>query len=327
MRPNHVVNRFGDFLPTPSCAQVLLSGSRRVAFSLLELLIVIGIVAILLGLTVPAVQNAREAASRAKCQNNLKQIGLALVLYHDSQGSFPPAFSMTRYPYRSWMGYLLSYLEQDALQRQSDSAYQSDPSPWDSPPHPIDALIPSFGCPSETRTSVAVTMVTNQGSMNGGFTSISAVKTVALTSYVGVEGLNLNSLDGVFYVDSRTKLTDITDGASQTLLVGERPPSGNLAYGWWYAGPGQNLTGSGDVILGASEWNVVTPGLCPPGPYAFGPGNLTNQCDAFHFWSLHPGGANFLFADGGVRFLSYSGAAVLPALATRNGGEVVSVNY
>ena len=127
--------------------------------------------------------------------------------------------------------------------------------------------------------------------------------TVALTSYLGVSGTDLGSRDGVLYAERRVlRLTDITDGSSNTLLVGERPPGADLAYGWWYAGPGQDLTGSGDVTLGVRERNVALPGACPDGPYQLA-GRLTEQCDLFHFWSPHAGGANFLLADGSVRFL------------------------
>src|SRR5207249_1105130 len=85
--------------------------------------------------------------------------------------------------------------------------------------------------------------------------------------------------------------------------------------------------GSAEMVLGVLERNFGRWGrLCPPGPFPYGPGRVTNQCDAFHFWSLHPGGANFLFADGSVQFLSYSAASIMAPLATRAGGESVSAS-
>ncbi len=150
---------------------------------------------------------------------------------------------------------------------------------------------------------------------------------VALTSYLGVSGKDLTTNDGILFRDSQLRLADVTDGTSNTLLAGERPPSADFQYGWWYAGIGQRYTGSADMILGVEEQIklVITAGSCPPGTYYFGPGTVSNQCDMFHYWSLHPGGAHFLIADGSVRFLSYSAAPLLRALASRAGGEAVQL--
>ncbi len=158
------------------------------------------------------------------------------------------------------------------------------------------------------------------------FAGISVVS-AGPTSYLGNEGIDLYARNGVLYIDSQISFADVSDGASNTLAVGERPPSAQGDFGWWYAGEGQAKDGSCDNVLGVRERNDSKYGAgCPPGPYTFRPGRFQNQCDMFHFWSPHTGGgANFLLVDGSVHFLSYSANPILPALATRNGGEATSL--
>jgi prepilin-type N-terminal cleavage/methylation domain-containing protein/prepilin-type processing-associated H-X9-DG protein len=289
----------------------------RRAFSLLELLVVIAIIGVLLAFILPAVQKVREAGYRAQCMNNLRQVGLALHQYHGSYSVFPPGVSYqdgkAPYPNLSWLARLLPYMEQEALWRVTQQAFQQDRYFADNPPHVgLDTVMTVFACPSDSRTESA------QDS-NG--------LHVALTSYLGCIGQNLRTQDGILYLDSHVRMRDILDGTSNTIAVGERPPGADFWYGWWYGGYGQVFpTGSADMVLGVREINV-SPILssCPPGAYSFTRGSLDNPCDVLHFWSTHPGGANFLFADGSVRFLSYDAADILPALSTRNGREPVSL--
>lgn len=123
-------------------------------------------------------------------------------------------------------------------------------------------------------------------------------------------------------------MTDITDGTSQSLYIGERPPPGIAFSGNWYTldSPDPELAYSLGLVFasGISVRSEHAQGPCR-GPFRFGPGRTANPCDSNHFWSLHSGGANFAFADGSVRFLPYSADSILPALATRAGGEVVEI--
>jgi prepilin-type processing-associated H-X9-DG protein len=154
---------------------------------------------------------------------------------------------------------------------------------------------------------------------------------------------------------SKTRLESITDGTSNTLMVGERPPSSDLVWGWWFAGAGYpgpprmyftgktvgnppgwtNFTqkGTGDVFLGVREddywtWCKGQPaGKSDPicqGPMKVGlqPGSISSFCDQVHFFSFHPGGGNFLLGDGSVRFITYNQDNVLPQLATRAGNDL-----
>ncbi len=287
-------------------------------FTLIELLVAIGIVATLLGLLLPAVQKVRAATARLQCQNNQKQLALALHNYHDRRGQLPPGLSVKseggHLPFLGWEARILPDIEQANLWRQVEEAFDSDPDPlkfYGHVPHHrlLGKPVLLFNCPSDPRLP---------GPKPGMF------GLVAFTSYLGVEGRSQDTKDGMLFRDSSVRVLDVTDGTSNTLMLGERPPAADLRYGWWYRGWGQSQDGSLEMLLGASERNVVGEG-CPAGPFSFAPGRLDNQCDVFHFWSPHTGGANFAFGDGSVRFLSYSAEPVISALTTRASGEVVAV--
>lgn len=284
----------------------------RSAFTLIELIVVMAIVAVLVGLLLSAVQKVRESASRASCLNNLKQLGIALHQYDHAHGALPAgcSFKGGRDPmlHVSWMTRLLPFIEQEALWTRSVSAFGQAPFFQSAPHRPIlGQVLPSFACPSDGRTSVP-------RDFDG--------MRVGLAAYQGVSGIDRSSFDGVLYLDSRVRLIDIGDGTSTTLAVGERPPSADGRLGWWYAGWGQAKDGSADTHLGVREMNIILrlPD-CGPGPFHFAPSRVADDCAVFHFWSLHPGGANFLFADGAARYMGYGSDPILPALSTRSGGE------
>jgi prepilin-type processing-associated H-X9-DG protein len=288
------------------------TSTRRLGTSIIELVVVMAIIAILTGLLIPAVQMVRHAALRSECANRMKQIGMAAHQFHGAHAMFPSGVygKSTPTPSMSWLTAVLPYIEQGQLWAQSQAAYRSSRSPFVNPPHiGLDTVVRAFICPIDGRIQDA---------------QVTFGLRVAFTSFLGVSGTNKSTRDGVFYLDSRVRIADVTDGTSTTLLVAERPPSADLFAGWWYAGQGTDGAGTCDMLLGTLE--PFSGGInvqCSPDPVGFISGQLDNQCDVLHFWSLHSGGGHFAFADGSVRFLRYSGSQVLPALGTRAGGESV----
>ena len=296
---------------------------RRRAFTLIELLVVVAIIAVLIGLLLPAVQQVRAAAARIRCANNLKQLALAAHQYHDTIGHLPAAIEIgrrrTAQPFLQWPIRLTPYLEHETVWRNAEADFARARNSFRANPQHrgMDQLIPVYSCPSDWRTQTAWTV------NNHGYTLH-----LTLNSYLANSGVTTLRPTGVVFLNSAVKLDHITDGTSNTLLFGERPPSADLRFAWLYSGVGQDGAGSLDSVLGAREQNVL--GLigsnpCGPGPFPFAAAKVTDPCAVFHYWSLHPGGANFAFADGSVRFLRYEADAIMPALATRAGGEVVEV--
>jgi prepilin-type processing-associated H-X9-DG protein len=224
-----------------------------------------------------------------------------------------PIIARDSFRYSTWLTHLLPFIEQDPLWNETIHAYGVQPrNPFSDAHVGMRTVVKLFTCPSDSRL---VRPDATHGQVYA-----------ALTSYQGVSGTAYLHADGVYYNDSLTELTDITDGTSNTLAFGERPPSADFYYGWWYASGLYGKQG-GTAVLGVRELRapnyLFTPG-CQEGPYSFSPGNISNQCDLFHFWSLHDGGANFAFSDGAVRFMRYAADSVMPALATRAGGDVVA---
>lgn len=232
------------------------SSSLRKGFTLVEVLVVTAILAAAIAILLPAIQKAREGAHRQKCQSNLRQLGLGLHGYHEVYGRLPPATTVqdSGYLFLSWQARILPWMEQTGTWAETQAAFQQNPSFWIVPPHRVrERVIPVFICPSDGRT------VGNPKPEN-----IRA----GLTHYLGISGYMHE--EGLLFADSAVRWADVTDGLSQTVLVGERPPSGDERFGWWYAGIGQNYDGCADAYLSVREsyYGFRTP-TCLPGPYDY----------------------------------------------------------
>jgi prepilin-type N-terminal cleavage/methylation domain-containing protein len=293
---------------------------KRTGFTLVELLVVIAIIGILIALILPAVQKVRDTASRLRCTGNIKQMALACHNYESTNNRLPVGhrsfLNTERRAFTSWLYEILPFMEQDNLFRESEQAFRTNANPFLNPPHRhIATVIKSYTCSSDQRVATSqVSTKTNN--------------TIALTSYLGVSGLDYKSKDGVFIPDRRISMNEITDGTSNTLMIGERPPSVDFQFGWWYAGTGQQITGSADQILGVREHNlqpIVSGSPCGPGIYSYKYRQLTDPCGMFGFFSPHSGGGLFGLCDGSVRQVPYSANPIMPALASRAGGEVATL--
>lgn len=277
-----------------------LSRRARRAFTLVELLVVIAIVGMLIALLLPAVQAARESARRAQCVNNLKQIGIACQNYQDTFQGLPPAslysHTMTDSGRHGWVTLILPFFEQANLRAQYDFS-----AAWYDPPNRAVVLyeLATMQCPS-----VAAPRIITVDPIGVSFQAAAA-------DYFAIQGLNSNlapgylpasyNFNGVMVDDRVRRFAEITDGTSHTMMVSEmaaRPV-------YWHNHRADNTVPPLTYGYGAWAWNnkhwlrtYTEDGLVSPGPCAL---NCSNR---WAIYSFHPVGANGLFADGSVRFLS-----------------------
>jgi prepilin-type N-terminal cleavage/methylation domain-containing protein/prepilin-type processing-associated H-X9-DG protein len=297
---------------------------RRSGFTLIELLVVIAIIGVLIGLLLPAIQKVREAANRMACANNLKQVGLALHNFENAHGRFPPGAVDGPFPQagittptrHGWVAFVLPYLEQQAVYNQ----YRWDVSAGQPGQQAAETIqLKVLQCPSaQPNRLLNVAAYPGLTVACGDYFAITSVNPVlADLEYIDRVG----NYQSAMAVNFMARITDLTDGTSQTILIAEdadRPrvwqagrymPNQAGACGGWAAPAGCQIELKGSTFDGVTR----------PGPCAI---NCTNQKEVY---SLHPGGANLLFADGSVHFLKQTMVIrVFARLVTRAGGEVVS---
>jgi prepilin-type N-terminal cleavage/methylation domain-containing protein len=309
----------------------LLSNSSRKAFTLIETVVVLGLIGLMASFLLPAVQRSRDRAVRNDCAERMRQIALAVQQHHDAHSFLPHGarrvspeseFFTDNVPDASWQARILDFIGAGSATSQMESSYVSRKVPWSDPPHELlSTVIPLYTCPADSRLRVAAK----------GESSITA----AFTSYVGVSGGSTAENNGVLGLRPGIRLQQINDGMSNTLMLAERPPPSDYSVGWWYAhqptvysyidhdltaesahNPNDNMCGGVSVPTATGvEIKFIYTG-----------GSLDNSCDRYHYWSLHLGGSKFAFADGSVHFLRYNLGPRLRALATRDGGETISLD-
>lgn len=322
---------------------------RRSAFTLLELLVVIGILAVLIGLLIPAVQKVRATAAQLDCSNKLRQMGLACHTHIDEKGHLPPAYAWVysewdptkirnvstfppprlrpwdRLPIDffvdptdpgwGWAVYLLPYLGQGNLYKQINFE-RPNRSPFDGIRELRVIPLPIFTCPSDRETGPF--MVSN---ISGD--RLFWASTNSYAANYGAEGLMTmfpEQGNGTFFRNSAVTMKDILDGASNTILIGERPAL--FARSPWVGAM------SNGMLKTTENAPVFTSSMLPSNamPMArFGRKPINDPwVEPYDFFSPHPSTINFVFADGSVHALRFNTAIpVLQALATRAGRDVV----
>jgi prepilin-type N-terminal cleavage/methylation domain-containing protein/prepilin-type processing-associated H-X9-DG protein len=304
---------------------------RRSAFTLIELLVVIAIIAILIGLLVPAVQKVREAAARAQCQNNLKQLGLAYHNYENVYKALPPsaydgfpALGQPGPPAAGWGLFILPYIEQGPLYQQYNWTYVFFDTAHSTNQTVANTVIPVMTCPSAPARTAYTALVYQQFGVTwqaapSDYTPLAGVN----ASLVTLLGMTVTNTTGALQPGTKTRILAITDGTSNTMLLAEIAGRNELWQNGHDAGKTLDFTHGGlggwaDASSGHSSlYGSSADGTVPVGT------TVVNASNDYGLYSFHTGGANQLFCDGSVRFISAGVSPnVVVAQVTKAGGEV-----
>jgi len=304
---------------------------RRTGFTLIELLVVIAIIAVLIALLLPAVQQAREAARRTQCKNNLKQIGLAVHNYESTTGCIPPgrlSYASPAAPGGSTTNGFLTYVLPYIDQAPAYSQYNFDKGCFSPDNEPIISMIvPAYLCPS---TPVSPRTLTLPNQIDSSQPSVKA----AVTDYFGIRnirrvvpvGTAITAADGVMIQNSALRFASITDGMTNTILLLEiagRPEHFVLRRSEGAIGGGFNFYSSWSFNAAMAINNYTADGTATASTSVYGP-CIMNCNNQFQAYSFHTGGAHAVLCDGSVRFLSENMSSdVYFRLGCRNDGEVI----
>ncbi len=304
----------------------------RRAFTLIELLVVIAIIGILVALLLPAVQQAREAARRSQCRNNMHNIGLALHNYHDKHTRFPYGWDQRG---MTWTGHILPEIDQGPL-FNTLIFQESGPGNWDDDTSPnetaCETIIPVFRCPSMPLSNQMDYNNINQrvpcsyrGS-SGSRASSDDASAIVIPGSISLESLGQN---GIFYACSSIRFRDITDGNSTTILVGESMTDPGFTkdgqgMDYWYIGNPQSDPCNCDGGTGGTEFSEnVGSTIARMNARTLEP-TMSGVLMELTFGSYHEGGALFLMCDGSVRFINENvDADLYLGLGSRNANEVL----